>query len=289
MLRTFLHISLITTLLLLPSCGEDHRDIKSELDQLKAGETDRYTVAYTYATYLSTTKSIKPEEAIPLISDLISMGHPTAARYCIDNLERNGIHSFDLLALRGLCYQHELQAGLAMADLEAALKGDPGNEKIRTLMDMLRKQSGEAEDLAHHEVLFRQGMASLQQQQYDSALNFIRQAQEMEDRPEYSNFITRTENIIEGERMIQASPGSYKAYMLKSQGLSALKLFEEAQRTLDGGLIASPDNLNLILAKALVWVQEGEDEMAKQYLWEQEQRGINIDPNIKKQILQEQN
>ena len=288
-MRTPLYIFLFPILLIFCSCEDNHEEIKKELKQLRDSDTDRYTVVYTYATYLSTTKSIKPEEAIPLISDLISMGHPTAARYCIDNLDRNGIHSFDLLALRGLCYQHELQPGLARADLEVALKGDPGNEKIRTLMVMLRKQSGEAEDLAHHEVLFRQGMASLQQQQYDSALNFIRQAQEMEDRPEYSNFITRTENIIEGERMIQASPGSYKAYMLKSQGLSALKLFEEAQRTLDGGLITCPDNLNLILAKALVWAQEGEGEMAKQYLWEQEQRGINIDPNIKKQILQEQN
>jgi len=288
-LRTPLYIFLFPILLIFCSCEDNHEEIKKELKQLRDSDTDRYTVVYTYATYLSTTKSIKPEEAIPLISDLISMGHPTAARYCIDNLDRNGIHSFDLLALRGLCYQHELQPGLARADLEVALKGDPGNEKIRTLMVMLRKQSGEAENLAHHEVLFRQGMASLQQQQYDSALYFLRQAQEMEDRPEYSNFITRTENIIEGERMIQASPGSYKAYMLKSQGLSALKLFEEAQRTLDGGLITCPDNLNLILAKALVWAQEGEGEMAKQYLWEQEQRGINIDPNIKKQILQEQN
>ena len=288
-MRTPLYIFLFPILLIFCSCEDNHEEIKKELKQLRDSDTDRYTVVYTYATYLSTTKSIKPEEAIPLISDLISMDHPTAARYCIDNLERNGIHSFDLLALRGLCYQHELQPGLARADLEVALKGDPGNEKIRTLMVMLRKQSGEAENLAHHEVLFRQGMASLQQQQYDSALYFLRQAQEMEDRPEYSNFITRTENIIEGERMIQASPGSYKAYMLKSQGLSALKLFEEAQRTLDGGLITCPDNLNLILAKALVWAQEGEGEMAKQYLWEQEQRGINIDPNIKKQILQEQN
>ncbi|MDX2432969.1 MAG: hypothetical protein QNK35_18665 [Bacteroides sp.] len=260
-----------------------------EFDKLKASETDSYTVAYTYATYLSTTKRISPEEAIPMLSELIAMGYPTAARYCINNLEKNGIHSFDLLALRGLCFQHELQPDMASTDLEAALKGDPGNEKIQILINNLRKQSTEAEDMPLHEALFRKGMTSLQNQDYDSAFYYLKKAGQIENRPEYVAYITRLENIIEGEQIIKSTPDNYKAYMQKSQGLSAMQLFREAQITLDGGLIACPDNLNLILAKALVWVQEGETENARLYLWEQEQRGIAIDPVVKQKILQAKN
>jgi len=288
-LRLPIYIVLFPILLFFCSCEQSNEEIKKELEQLEASGTDSYTVAYAYATYLSSTKKISPSEAIPFISKLISLGYPTSARYCIDNLERNGIWSFDLLALHGLCYQHELQPGLALADLQAALEGDPGNEKIRTLMENFRKISTEPEESAPHETLFRKGLASLQNQHFDSALFFMKKARELEDLPEYSDYISRTESIIEGDQMILTSPGNYKAYLLKSQGLSALKHFEEAQRTLDTGLIACPDNLNLILAKALVWVQAGEREIAKQYLWEQEQRGIDIDPGVKKRILQVQN
>lgn len=288
-LRNFLYISLITLLLLPLSCRENQRNLKKNPEALKTGDADPYTVAYTYAVYLSTTKKIQAEEAIPLINDLISMGYPTEARYVINNLKSNGIHSYDLLALRGLCYMHELQLEKAGVDLEAALKGDPGNEKILILMNNFRKQSTEADELPPFEILIQSGMEHLQKLDYDSALYFFNAAMRMENRSEYAPLISRLENIIEGGEMILSAPGNYKAYMLKSQGLSALKLYEEAQKTLDAGLVACPENLNLILAKALVWVQEGESETARLYLWEQEQQGIVIDPGVKQNILQTQN
>ncbi len=276
-------------MLLLVSCTQNHADIMKEFKRLKESKADPYTLAYSYASYLSTSTQIKPEEAIPLINELISMAYPTAARYCIDNLERNGIRSFDLLALHGLCYQHELQPLLAGADLEAALKGDPGNEKIMTLLNNLRRQSPDASDLPMHEALFRQGLACIQQQEYDSALHFIKKAIDLGNQPEYEPFIARIENVIEGEKMIFFNPLNHKGYLVKSHGLAAMKEFGAAQITLDGGLIACPGNVNLILAKALVWVQGGNTETARQYLLEQEQQGIAIDPSVKQRILQPQN
>ena len=89
--------------------------------------------------------------------------------------------------------------------------------------------------------------------------------------------------------MIVDNPGSISGYVRKSQGLASMGMFEIAQENLDNGLVNNPGNLNLILAKALVWVQAGQREMAEQYLWEQEQKGIAIDPAVKRQIFQQHN
>ncbi len=260
-----------------------------KINQLKSGETDRYALAYAYATYLSATRSIEPGEAIPMISDLISMGFPTEARYCIDNLKRNGIQSYDLLALRGLCYQHELQPELAVMDLESAMKGDPGNEKIRILLNNARSGQSPGKDHPMQEALFLKGLDCLQREQFDSALYFISETQGMEKQVQYQRYVEQITKVVAGEKLIASDPSDFRGYMQKSQGLSGVNLFDLAQKALDSGLEVNPDNLNLILAKALVWVQAGDRETARQYLWEQEQRGISIDPAIKQQILQPQN
>lgn len=271
------------------SCNTKHGDIRKNPEAPRAGETDSYTLVYNYAAYLSGTKSISAEEAIPFISDIISLGYYTEARYCIDNLKRNGIHSFDLLALRGLCLQHELQPELALRDLEAALRGDPGNEKIRILMNNLKREFSGLEEPDPNASFFQKGVSFIEQQNYDSALYYMNKASKKEDNPEYDIYRERLEQITEGDRMILSTPGNYKAYIFKSQGLAALRLFSEAQSTLDKGLNACPENLNLILAKALVWVQQGQRETAELYLFEQEQQGIVIDPAVKQKILQPQN
>ena len=85
--------------------------------------------------------------------------------------------------------------------------------------------------------------------------------------------------------MIDENPGSYKGYIQMSQGLASMKLYNQAQRTLTNGLERNPDNLNLILAKALVWVQAGQQETAIRYLGELEKNGLIIDQEVKRQIL----
>jgi hypothetical protein len=47
--------------------------------------------------------------------------------------------------------------------------------------------------------------------------------------------------------------------------------------------------MNLILAKALVWVQAGQKDRAERYLLELEQRGLTIDPALKNRILNQEN
>lgn len=288
-MRKIPYIFLLSFLPIFFSCQHGHDEIKKDLDQLKAEEKKGYTVAYNYSTYLSTSKSISPEEAIPMISELISMGYPTAARYCIDNLERNGIHSADLLALRGLCYQHELQPQLAGADLESALKSDPANEKIRTLLNNLRKETHGGEAPPDQSVLFKQGLELIRSEDYVSALEYMHKAAEAGSNPQPGQYVSRLEKVLEGEDLIKAHPLQPRGYMQMSQALAAMKQYEQAREIIDGGLKAIPDNLNLILARALVWVQEGKSETARQYLWEQEQRGIVIDPAVKQKILQPQN
>jgi len=288
-LYKFSYIFLLSFLTLLLSCGHSHDEVKKELEQLKSVENDDFTIAYNYATYLSRSKNISPTEAIPLINELISMGYPTAARYCIDNLERNGIHSADLLALHGLCYQHELQPGLARADLEAALKSDPGNKKIITLLNNPGTKGAGEPELPIHVTLFRKGIVFIQTAQYDSALFYMDKAGTAGEKLQHKHYVTQLERVLEGDKTIKLTPGNYRGYMLKSQGLAAIKAYDQAQGVLDGGLTANPGNLNLILAKALVWVQEGKNETAQQYLWEQEQQGIVIDPAVKQKILKPQN
>ena len=286
-MRIFSSIFLLSILFSLLSCGSNHDDKLNKFQQLKASGADSYKIAYNYSIYLSTSTSITPEEAIPLINELISLGYPAAARYCIDNMERNGIHSPDLLALHGLCYQRELQPVLAEADYNEALRRDPGNAKIITLMNNLLNASEGIR--GQHDILFQKGLNALHQGHYDSAYQQISRARELTDMPEYSPYITQLERIRTGESMIAENPDQVQGYILKSQGLTALRMFGEAQLTLDSGLQVNEDNLKLILAKALVWVQEGQIQTASQYLWEQEQDGLVIDPDVKQRILQPQN
>ena len=42
---------------------------------------------HEYATYLSTSRTIEVDEAISMISEMISPGYPVETRYCIDNLK----------------------------------------------------------------------------------------------------------------------------------------------------------------------------------------------------------
>ncbi len=309
-------IWLAPALLVLLSCQNSHDRMLKQFDRLKSEETDRYNIVYAYAAYLSTTRSITPEQAIPLINEMISCGYPTEARYCIDNLERNGIHSSDLLALHGLCYQHELQPGLALADFEKALAGDPDNEKIRLLLDnakgaespgsqaekmldrarvlMAQKEYGASDsvlnailelDSTSHHAVFLKGLIRLQGEEYDSALCFMKLAYNIEDREEYRHHISMVSKVLEGEKLISGDPLSFPGYLQKSRGLASMGMFIRAQETLDRGLEKNPDQMNLILAKALVWVQAGQQETARQYLWEQERRGIVIDPSLKQKIF----
>ena len=313
-------IWLFSLLFILISCQDSQKKIKKELDQLQAEETDRYSVVVAYATYLSTTHSIEAGDAIPMINKMISLGYPAEARYSINNLKRNGIHSYDLLALRGLCYSNELQDGLAVLDLEKAHAGDPGNAKIKSLLDQVKGNKGPGvpleelldragamiaqkqydasesaldvilkQDNVNHRALYFKGKIRLLREQYDSALYFITFARSSENLEEYSLYISRIGKVVEGEKLIVTDPGSISGYVQKSQGLASMGMFDIAKENLDMGLVNNPGNLNLILAKALVWVQADDAETAQQYLWEQEQSGIAIDPGIKQQILQKQN
>ena len=93
---------------------------------------------------------------------------------------------------------------------------------------------------------------------------------------------------MEGEKLITARPASFNGYLQKSQGQASLEQYDLAQQTLTSGLEKNPDNLNLILAKALVWVQAGQEETARQYLEELERQGLVIDPALKQRIFQHQ-
>ena len=290
-MRTHSFFLLIVFLAMMLSCQNQHENLKKQFDQLKSSDTEPYKLAYAYATYLSTNSSIEAEEAVPMVLDLISLGYYTEARYCVDNLQEKGIHSWDLLALRGLCYFNELQPELAMNDLENAYHGDPENPKIKTLLDRVSgelKVGSSPEALpvkASHESIYMEGIAMLQKEQYDSALYLLNQALTMDKRQEYESHIIWTQKVLDAQKLIAENPASYKGYIQMSQGLASMKLYIQAQRTLTKGLEKNPENLNLILAKALVWVQAGEQETAIRYLDELEKNGLIIDPEMKRQIL----
>ena len=273
-------------LFFLLSCQNNHMDIRKQFAQFKSEETEHYRIAYAYATYLSTSRSIEAEEAASLILELISLGYYTEARYCVDNLLRNGIHSWDLIALRGLCYFNELQPGLARRDLERAQTGDPDNAKIKTLLDQI---NGNTNPVAEVSDLLLSAESLIVQKHYtasDSALYFMTFAKSLENLEEYGQYKDWIEKVLGGEDIIATHPTSFAGYIQKSKGLASMSLFDAAQRTLTRGLEKIPDNTNLILAKALVWVQAGQKETARQYLKELEQRGMTIDPSLKQQILQ---
>jgi tetratricopeptide (TPR) repeat protein len=312
-----LHIIISALAVLLYSCSASHQDFLKELEVLKANKEEVYPVVYALSAYLSTTSDITSEEAIPLILELISLKYYTEARLCIDNLETNGIHSPDLKALRGLCYFNELQPELAEAEIAGALKKDPDNEKIQTLLvqisggnpespdatdlleraaDLVRSkdfaqavpllQSVLTEDPAQHQALYLMGMAKMNIADLDSAQYFIQFARSSERLPEYDQALKAIDQWIQGDELINANPASYSGYLTKSQGLAALAMFDRAQETLTAGLQRNPENMNLILAKALVWVQAGEKEKAEQYLRDLEQMGLALDPSLKQRILQ---
>lgn len=291
----------------------------SGLDRLKSEGAEEFNIVYTVASYLSTATDIKADEAAELVLDLISYGNYTEARYCIDNLKRNGIHSYDLLALHGLCYFNEMHPELALVEIEEAHSGDPGNAKIKTLFDQVnnngpeiptadeliasavdlisQRQYAESDHLldqvlqleqANHQALYYKGLIRVHREDYDSALYFLTFAKSSEPLEQYSSFIQWTQMVKTGDSIIRTNPGSYQGYMQKSQGLASMELFELAQVTLNLGLQKNPNNLNLILAKALVWVQSGQTERAKKYLFELEQQGLAIDPSLKERIFLQQ-
>ncbi|MFO7934459.1 MAG: hypothetical protein R6U78_10295 [Bacteroidales bacterium] len=310
--------AIIFLVLSLAGCRTGQEEMARKFEKQKENNADKYTLVYQYAVYLSTAGDVETGYAISLINEMISYGYPTEARYCIENLKRNGITSNDLLALRGLCYQHEMQYDLAMADFNAALSEDPDNPKIRELIINLKASQGldltetekleragqlmdinqldESESLLRsllkkepvpHEACYLSGLVKLRKEQYDSAYHFMRQATELTNKSSYSQHAGRIKTLLEGEKLIGSDPGSFRGYLQKSRGLAAMGFFDRARETLDLGLENVPDHVNLILAKALVWVQEGNQEAAQQYLLEQERRGIRIDPALKQQVLKE--
>ncbi|RPI45475.1 MAG: hypothetical protein EHM46_01695 [Bacteroidetes bacterium] len=310
---------LIPSLLLILSCERDHGAFLKHIERLKEGNPEQYRLVYAYSTYLSTSRKINAEQALPLVLELISMRKYTEARYCIDNLEHNGIFSDDLLALRGLCYFNELQPELALAEVEKAYAGDPDNEKIRALLDqfrgekptvpgpeevlaravkLLEDQMPEASDAlldhilsgepAHHRALYYKGFIRAMREEYDSALYFMTFARSAEPLEEYQEMIDAIGIVLQAGEQISGSPGSYNGYLRKSQALASMGLFSRAQEALSAGLEQIPGNRNLLLARALVWVQAGERETAARYLDELENGGIVIDPSLRQSILQTQ-
>ncbi len=309
---------LILPMILLLSCKSRHEIFMRELDQIKSNGTEQFTVVYALSAYLSTTSRISADEAVPLILELISYGNYTEARYCIENLKRNGVHSPDLLALRGLCYYNELHSELALADLEEAHTDDPGNAKITTLLDRVKgigeslptpdelidraaemissRRIIDSESLldqvlelqeANHRALFYKAVIRLHLEEYDSALYYLTFALSSEPLDRYNAFINFTQMAKEGDVTIRSDPSSYQGYLQKSRGLASMDLIELAQVTLDQGLEKNPENLNLILAKALVWVQAGQEERARNYIQGLERRGLTIDPALKERIFLE--
>lgn len=311
---------MIIVFLVLAGCRTGDEAAARQFGRLKEEGADRYTLAYHRAVYLSTARDVEIGFAISLLNEMIADGYPTEARYCIDNLNRNGIRSGGLLALRGLCYQHEMQYELAMADFRAALVMDPEDPRIRELILNLKASRGleltedeilerarelmdkgrldESESLLkalleksgeHHEATYCLGLVKLGKGQYDSAYRYIQLAEKTGDRPRSGEYITHIASVLEGETLIGSNPHTFSGYLKKSRGLASMGFFDRAQQVLDGGLESNPDNVNLIMAKALVWVQAGERETAEVYLLQQEQRGIRIDPGLKRQVLTTQN
>lgn len=299
------------------SCQRDHGAFLKHIERLKDGNAEQYKLVYAYSIYLSTSTKIGPDQAIPLVLELISLGKYTEARYCIDNLERNGIFSDDMLALRGLCYFNELQPELALSDVEKAYAGDPVNEKIQALLDQIRGETlpapGPEElmdhavkllednqpeasetflntilagDQTHHRALYYKGFIRLLREEYDSALHFMTFARSAEPLEEYLLMVDGITRILEADEQIGDYPESYNGYLRKSQALASLGLFSQAQQVLSAGLDLIPGNRNLMLARALVWVQAGERETAIRYLDELEKTGMVIDPSLRQSILQ---
>lgn len=307
---------IILVFLIFAGCRTGQEEMARKFEKQKENNADKYTLVYQYAVYLSTTREVEIDYAISLLNEMIAYGYPTEARYCIENLKSHGIYSSDLLALRGLCYQHEMQYDLAMADFRTALSGDPDDprirelimnlkasqgldltasetlERARKLMDLERLDESESllkallkKDQSNHEAGYQLGLIKLRREQYDSAHHFMLQALGAKNQSRYSQYVARISNVLDGEKLIGSVPGSFRGYLQKSRGLAAMGFFGRAQRVLDEGLENNPDNVNLVLAKALVWVQEGKEEAAQQYLREQEQQGISIDPGLKQQVL----
>lgn len=287
------------------------------MDRAREEESDPYSKVYVYAAYLSTSKEVEVEEAIPLINEMISYGYPMEARYSINNLMNHGIRSWDLLALRGLCYLNEHHPELARIDLENALNGDPGNRKIEVLLDQAEggrdkeqilkgmldeamvqvseKEFNAADsmlsvvlimDPMSDQALFTKALIRIASEKYDSALYYLSFANSIEKSEVYQEYINRMERAVEGGNQIRTQPDSFRGYLIQSEALSGIGQYDQAQEVLDRGLARQPDHLNLILAKALVWVQSGERETARQYLREQQERGVPIDPEVISQILQ---
>jgi tetratricopeptide (TPR) repeat protein len=144
------------------------------------------------------------------------------------------------------------------------------------------------QEQANHRALYCKGVIRLHWEDYDSALYFLNFARSSEPLEKYSSFIQWTRMARTGDAAIRTNPGSYQGYIQKSQGLASMELYELAQVTLNKGLEKNPNNLNLILAKALVWVQSGQTEQAKQYLLELEQQGLVVDPALKERIFLQQ-
>ena len=299
------------------SCQPGEKRLQRELDRARSPEMDPYAKVYAYAAYLSTAKEVAPEEAIGMINEMIASGYPMEARYSINNLMDRGISSYDLLALRGLCYLHEAHPELARRDLQEALQGDPGNRKIELLLDqaeggtnrewmlqrmwdtsMERFSAGDVPaadsilstiletDPLYHRALFSKGLIRIRTAAYDSAFYYLSFAGSIEESEEYGRYIALTGRLLEGDSLTRSNPDSFRGYLIQSEALAGMGFHEQAHRVLDEGLGHQPDHLNLILAKALVWVQSGETETARQYLREQQERGIAIDPRVVNQILQ---
>ncbi len=311
---------MIIIFLVLAGCRTGEEAAARQFKKLKEEDADSYSLVYHYAVYLSTAGKVETGFAISLLNEMIAHGYPTEARYCIENMDRNGIRSGDLLAIRGLCYQHEMQYDLAMTDFRAALAMDPDDPRIRELILNLKvirglelteeealERAGELMDRGrldeselllkallekrgdHHEASYLLGQVKLGKAQYDSAYHYMLRANEAGDRPGYSEYLAHLRYILEGEALIGSNPHTFSGYLQESRGLAAIGFFDRAQQVLDGGLALNPDNVNLILAKALVWVQADERETAEQYLLEQENRGIRIDPRLRQQVFPNQN
>ncbi|MGW8315764.1 MAG: hypothetical protein ACWGNV_09210, partial [Bacteroidales bacterium] len=176
------------------SCAREEKGLRRDVDRVMEEESDPYTKVYVYAAYLSTSEEVEPEEAIPLINEMIAYGYPLEARYSINNLMNHGISSWDLLALRGLCYLNESHPELARIDLENALKGDPENRNIELLLD--QAEGGRKKERIMKGML-DEAMTRISEKEFDTAdsmLNVVLHMDPTSDQALYTKALIRIES-----------------------------------------------------------------------------------------------
>jgi len=142
-------------------------------------------------------------------------------------------------------------------------------------------------DSTNLQARFVKGISFLLDGKYDKALpefEILVARTTAPDYEDYTFYYGIAQRLVDNADQLKKNPLSPAPYINVARALARISEYTNALITLDKGLSKIPDNNNLLYAKALVFLQKGDKNAARDLVYILEGKGVNVDPAVKKAV-----